>query len=224
MFQINTHNTINVSRPDTSLEWNQTGGLGPCEVGLPQRKGGFIRYDGCCRVPFGLAPPALACFVLVRLQDAWLDQACAHPTRTGEGRLIVTGLSAILSVIKDHLQGLGGKTALRPCRNSLKALKCPSVESRKHPCMLIWMFFLFVCLFYLSRLKKFHKVLWRQVSKFSADDSRRYECNAGVSQADERSFNTPTWLYASLSYWQVTQFLQSLQAELFFKQHNLIMK
>ena len=86
-------------------EWEE---LCSCDGDLRQRKGGVISWDGCCCFPLRLAPPALAGAILVRLQDSWLIEACAHPSLTCVVRLIDTAASAVLSVMKGHLQSLVG--------------------------------------------------------------------------------------------------------------------
>lgn len=53
----------------------------------------------------GLAPPALARAVLLCLNDTRLIEARAHSSVANEGRLSVTAVPAVLSVIKDHLRG-----------------------------------------------------------------------------------------------------------------------
>lgn len=80
-----------------------------CALDLPQRKGGIISQDGCCGVSFRLAPAALACAVLVCLQDTRLVKACTYATITWERWLILTVTFAILPVIKGHLEGLKKK-------------------------------------------------------------------------------------------------------------------
>lgn len=82
-----------------------------CERALPEREGVFIGPDGCCRLALSLAPPALACGILIGLQDTWFIKARAHSALTRVGWLILTVASSVLSVMKGHLQGLIGNNS-----------------------------------------------------------------------------------------------------------------
>lgn len=75
----------------------------PRELVLPQRKAVFRGGDGCCRLPFRLAPPVLPRAVLVRVQNTRPVKARTHSGLTGEGGLPRTVASAIQSVMNGHL-------------------------------------------------------------------------------------------------------------------------
>lgn len=74
-------------------------------LGLPYRKDGIIGCEGRFCADLRLAPSALACGILVCLQGAGLVKAGAHPAFAGEGWLVLTAASTILSVMKYHLGG-----------------------------------------------------------------------------------------------------------------------